>query len=80
MPELRFPLDGLREPSVANSERPPKDYGLGRRCHECGCKVSRYTAPQPKTDLPLCNLHWRLPDGYVMSATGVVKSRRRVSE
>lgn len=79
MPEIRLPIDGLRDPSSVTSEKPPTDYGTGRRCTECGCKVNRYTAPQPKTGLPFCNVHWKLPDGYVMSATGVVKDRRRVA-
>ena len=55
---------------------PPTDYGLGRRCAECGCKVNRYTAPQPKTGDDLCNLHWKLPTGYTYSARGVVKLRK----
>lgn len=75
MPELRAPIEGLVAPHVAASERAPKSYGKGRSCVRCGCKVNQYTAPQPKTGHALCNLHWELPEGYAMSASGVVKAR-----
>ena len=75
MPELRAPIEGLVAPHIKAAEKPPTSYGKGRRCIKCGTIVNQYTAPQPKTGDVLCNLHWELPAGYVMSARGVVKAR-----
>lgn len=75
MPELRAPIEGLQAPHITAGQKPPASYGKGRTCVECGGNVNQYTAPQPKTGDALCNLHWKLPDGYTMSASGVVKAR-----
>lgn len=54
-----------------------KTYPKGRRCRECGRVCSIYTAPQPITAAPLCNVHWQLPLGYAMSGEGrVIKEKR----
>ena len=47
----------------------PTDHGVGRRCEECGAKVSRWTPPLPCTNPPeiRCNQHWNVPDGVALS-------------
>lgn len=47
--------------------RAPADHGVGRTCVECGCRVGRYTTPQPITGDALCNRHWHVPEGYLLA-------------
>ncbi len=71
-PTIRGTLD-VSEPAR------PTDYGVGRRCVECGGKVSRYSEPAP--DGPRCERHWTLPDDcqYVLTPTGKWRVVKEVS-
>lgn len=58
--------DVIRADPAPHLHKRPRDYGVGRRCVECGCRVGRYTTPQPITGDAMCNVHWRIPDGYLI--------------
>jgi hypothetical protein len=49
---------------LAAEPKPVSDYGVGRRCVECGGKVNRYA--EPAFDGPRCSAHWKLDEGQML--------------